>query len=161
MAERIGLTNSTEMPPENTGWEQGGKFKPGQSGNPAGRPRGALNKTTLAVQALLYGEAEELTRKAVEMAKGGDTTAMRLCLERILPPRRDVSVNIDLPVIQNLDGAIAAQNAILSAVSQGDITPAEASSLASIVDQLIRAYETQVIEAKLNELEARLDQGKK
>jgi hypothetical protein len=147
--------------PENTGEEQNGRFKPGQSGNPAGRPRGALNKTTLAVQALLYGEAEELTRKAIEMAKGGDTVAMRLCLERILPPRRDVSVNIDLTVIRNIDDAIAAQNTILAAVSHGDITPAEANSLSPIIDQLIRAYETQIIEAKLNELEARLDREKR
>ena len=45
------------------------KFKSGQSGNPGGRPKGALNKATLASQALLDGEAEALTRKVVELAK--------------------------------------------------------------------------------------------
>ena len=57
-------------------------FKPGTSGNPSGKPAGARNKTTLAVEALLDGEAEDLTRKAIELAKAGDMTALRLCLDR-------------------------------------------------------------------------------
>ena len=57
----------------------------------AGRPKGALNKTTLAARALLDREAEQITRKCVELAKAGDTTALRLCLERLLPPRREES----------------------------------------------------------------------
>ena len=60
-------------------------FKPGQSGNPKGRPKGALNKTTRAAMVLLENEAEDLTRKLVELAKGGDITALRLCLERLIP----------------------------------------------------------------------------
>ena len=62
------------------------KFKPGQSGNPSGRPKGALNKATLATQALLDGKAEALTRKAVELAKNGNLVALGLCLDRLLPP---------------------------------------------------------------------------
>jgi len=65
------------------------KFKSGQSGNPGGRPKGALNEATLATQALLDGEAEVLTRKVVELAKEGNQVALRLCLERLLPPRKD------------------------------------------------------------------------
>jgi len=57
-----------------------GQFKPGQSGCPGGRPKGALNKATLASQALLDGEAEALTRKVVELAKNGNRVALRLCL---------------------------------------------------------------------------------
>ena len=56
------------------------KFKSGQSGNPSGRPKGSLNKSTLATQALLDGEAEALTRKVVELAKEGNPVALRLCL---------------------------------------------------------------------------------
>lgn len=62
------------------------KFKSGQSGNPSGLAKGALNKATLASQTLLDGEAEALTRKAVELAKEGNPVALRLCLERLLPP---------------------------------------------------------------------------
>jgi len=65
-----------------------GQFKPGQSGNPRGKPKGARHKATLAALELLDGEAEALTRKAVDLALEGDTTALRLCLERIAPPAR-------------------------------------------------------------------------
>ena len=66
--------------------QRGRPFKPGQSGNPLGRPKGARNRATIAAEALLDGEAEALTRKAIELALDGDTTALRLCLERLMPP---------------------------------------------------------------------------
>jgi Family of unknown function (DUF5681) len=69
------------------------RFQPGQSGNPNGRPPGSRNKSTLAVEALLDGEAEVLTRKAIELAKAGDLVALRLCLDRVCPPRKDRPVN--------------------------------------------------------------------
>jgi hypothetical protein len=76
-------------------------FMRGQSGNPAGRPRGAGNKTTLAVEALLDGEAKTITRKAIELAKAGDISALRLCLDRIAPPRKDRPVLFDVPKINS------------------------------------------------------------
>ena len=78
---------------EKTYTDEGGKFAPG---NP-GRPKGARHKTTRAVEELLDGEGEAITRKAVDMALDGDTTALRLCLERISPPRKDTPVQFDLP----------------------------------------------------------------
>jgi hypothetical protein len=72
--------------PVNAGRKQDTRFKPGESGNPAGKPRGARHKTTLACDLLLEGEAEAITRKAIELAKIGDGPALRLCLERIAPP---------------------------------------------------------------------------
>lgn len=79
--------------------QRGRPFEPGQSGNPAGRPLGSRNKATMAVENLLDAEAEAITRKAIELAKDGDMTAVRLCLERILPPRRDRPVIFELPGI--------------------------------------------------------------
>src|SRR5689334_3084270 len=73
----------------NTGGKQGGRFSKGQSGNPRGKPKGARHRSTLAAEALLDGEAEALTRKAIEMALAGESTALRLCLNRILSPRRE------------------------------------------------------------------------
>ena len=94
------------MSSENTIRKQppGRRFQPGVSGNPASRPKGAKNKSTLAAEALLDGEAEALTRKAVEMALGGDTVALRLCLERLMPPRRDRPVAVPLPQINERRG---------------------------------------------------------
>ena len=76
---------------------RGRPFAPGTSGNPNGRPRGARNKATLAAEALLEGEAEALTRKLVDKAKEGDNGALRFCLDRICPPRRDRVVTIEMP----------------------------------------------------------------
>ena len=68
---------------EKTDTKQGARFRKGQSGNPSGRPRGARNKTTLAVEALLDGEAEVLPRKAIERAKEGDSVALgQSCMRR-------------------------------------------------------------------------------
>jgi Family of unknown function (DUF5681) len=77
-----------EAPAPKTTRQRDGKWLPGVNGNRAGRPKGACHKATLAAEALLEGEAEGITRKAVELAIGGDTTALRLCLERIMPARR-------------------------------------------------------------------------
>src|SRR5215218_6978605 len=94
--------------PENTGEKQDTRFRKGQSGNPAGRPAGARNKATLAVEVLLDGEAETITRKAIELAKSGDITAMRLCLERIIPARKDRPVSFSLPQIQTATDSVKA-----------------------------------------------------
>ena len=95
------------------------KFKTGLSGNPGGRPKGSLNKATLATQALLDGEAEALTRKVVELAKDGNPVALRLCLDRLLPPRKDRPINFTLPRIEGAQDLVKALGAILEAVAQG------------------------------------------
>src|SRR5215831_10714490 len=83
----------------NTARKQSGGFQKGQSGNPRGRPAGSRNSATLACEALLEGQAEALTQKAVEMALAGDTVALRLCIERICPIRKDRPVTFPLPPI--------------------------------------------------------------
>ena len=69
---------------------------------------GARHKATVAAEALLDGEAEALTRKAVEMALAGDGAALRLCLDRIIPPRRERPVRFNMPVMQSPGDAVAA-----------------------------------------------------
>jgi hypothetical protein len=119
---------------DNTGKRQDKRFKPGHSGNPNGQPKGSLNATTLAAQALLDGEAEILARKAIELAKGGDLAALRLCIDRLVPPRKDRPVPFDLPKIESARDAANAISAVLTAVSTGDLTPAEASGVTRLLD---------------------------
>jgi hypothetical protein len=88
---------------------RGGRFKPG---NP-GRPKRARHKTTLAIEALLDGEAEALTRKAIELAKAGDLVALRLCLDRICPPRRERPVSFALPELSTAADAKLAASALV------------------------------------------------
>ena len=76
----------------------------------AGRPKGARNRTTQAVLALLEGEAEALSRKAVEMALAGDSVALRLCLDRLAPPRKDSPVQFPLPRMKSARDAAEADD---------------------------------------------------
>jgi hypothetical protein len=144
----------TKAAPENTARKQKARpFQKGQSGNPAGRPKGARNKATLALEALLDGEAEALTRKAIEMAKDGDMTAMRLCMDRIMPPRKDRPVSFALPTLKTAADAIKATSAIAEAVAAGDLTPMEAGELVKLVDGFTKAFELHEIEQRLAKLE--------
>lgn len=131
-----------------------GQFKPGQSGNPKGKPKGARHKATLAALELLDGEAEALSRKAVELALEGDTTALRLCLERIAPPRKDAPVSFELPEMQTANDALAAINAIVQAVANGELTPGEASGLAGLVEAFRKTAEFEDLERRIARLEA-------
>ena len=110
------------------------RFKKGQSGNPKGRPKGLLNKTTLAAQVLLDGEAEALTRKAIEKAKEGDIAALKLCLERIVPPRKERALSIALPGIEKTGDTAKILAAVLDAVACGDLTPGEGQVLAAMAE---------------------------
>ncbi|QRM27350.1 DUF5681 domain-containing protein [Microvirga sp. VF16] len=130
---------------------RGGRlFEPGNSG----RPKGSRNKATLAMEALLDGEAEALTRKAVEMALEGDTTAMRLVMDRIMPPRKDRPVMFALPKLETPADAVKASAALVAAVASGDLTPSEAEDLSRLVDRYVRAVEATDILERLESLEA-------
>ena len=123
------------MDVENTAGKQRGRpFKPGQSGNPAGKPKGARNRSTVAAELLLEGEAQALTRKAIELGLAGDTAALRLCLERLLPPRKDRALSLDLPAIRSAEDAARAVGAVLSAVGEGRITPSEAGQVMGLIE---------------------------
>jgi len=129
------------------------RFKKGQSGNPSGRPIGARNKTTLAVEALLEGEAENLTRAAINKALDGDTTALRLCLERICPVLKDRPVMLAIPSTDTAAGVVQTMNVIIAAVATGDLTPGEGQVLGSLVESQRRAIETENLERRVAALE--------
>ncbi|WP_299436778.1 DUF5681 domain-containing protein [uncultured Rhodospira sp.] len=132
------------------GRDEKGRFAPG---NP-GRPRGARHKATLAVEAILDGEAEALTRRAIELAMEGDTTALRLCLERIAPPRKDAPIRFDLPAIARATDAAGAMSALLASVAAGDVTPQEAAGVAGLIEAWRKTKETSDLESRIAVLEA-------
>lgn len=125
------------------------------AGNP-GKPRGTRHKVTRAVLDLLDGEAEALTRQAVQMALGGDATALRLCLERIAPPRKDAPVQFELPPMTGAEDAATAAAAVLQAVAVGDLTPTEGAHIMALIEAYRRTIEATELERRLRELEDRI-----
>jgi hypothetical protein len=134
--------------------QRGRPFVKGQSGNPAGRPRGSRNRATQAMQLLLDGEAQSLTRKAVELALGGDTTALRMCLDRVMAPRRDRVVPLTIPAVRETGDVAGAMAAIMTAAFHGEISAGEGVGLAKLVDVFLRAIDTHDFERRLQVLEA-------
>jgi hypothetical protein len=140
--------------PENTGnLQKGGRFAKGQSGNPKGRPIGSRNKATLAAEALLESDAETLTRKAIDLACEGDTAALRLCLERLVPPRRERAVVFDMPAIESADQAKAAMASVISAVAKGELLLSEATEMSKLIDIYLRADEARELTKRLDAIE--------
>ena len=142
-----------EAEPSKNGRNPDGTFARGNNANPAGKPKGARHKTTLAIEALLDGEAETITRKAVELAKAGDLTAIRVCLDRLVPARRDRTVAFELPKIEKPGDAVTACAALLEAVADGALTPSEASELGKLIDACVRSIEASEFEERLSRLE--------
>jgi hypothetical protein len=138
-----------------TGFARRGRpFAKGRSGNPGGRVKGSRNRASLAAEALLDDEAGTLTRRAVELALEGDPTALKLCLERILAPRRERAVRFHMPPIEGAADIAPAMGAITTAVAEGALSPGEAGALAHLVDTFIRAIDTSDFDRRLQVLEA-------
>ena len=135
------------------GKQRGKPFIKGQSGNPNGRPGGSRNKATILAQGLIDGQAEELIQKCVQMALDGDSTAMRLCIERLVPSRKDRPVNLDLPQMDCVEVTVNAMAVISSGVADGELTPSEGQVLSGMVENYRKAIETTELEERISNLE--------
>jgi hypothetical protein len=132
-----------------------GTFATGNNANPGGRPRGARHRVTRAIEELFEGEHEALTRKAIEKALEGDMTALRLCLDRLAPPRKDAPISTDLPIVRNARDALEASAALLAAVSAGEVTPDEGGRVMALLTAHKGILETADLEARIAALEGK------
>lgn len=138
---------------------RGRPFAKGQSGNPAGRPPGSRNKSTLLAEALLEGEAGGLTRKAVELGLDGNPYLLRGWLDRLIPPRRERSVQFELPPIRSPADLGPAMGAVMAALAEGLITPGEAERISNTALAWMRAIENTDLAVQLQKLRERHEQG--
>jgi hypothetical protein len=130
-----------------------GQFKSGTSGNSSGRPPGSRNKATLVCEQLLDGQAEQLTQKAIELAMKGNINALRLCMERITPPRKERSINLDLRPVESPHDRPIHFDDIITAIAQGNITPTEGECLSNILTSQIQTEEQRDFDRRIAELE--------
>jgi hypothetical protein len=130
-------------------------FREGVSGHPQGRPRGARNRSTRLAEALLEDEAVALVRQANDLAKAGDITAIRLCLERLIPRRVERAIEFQMPPIAEPKDAVAALSQIIEGIGGGELTASEAHSLVSVVEATLKAIEVLNLDQRLLALEER------
>jgi hypothetical protein len=131
----------------------GRRFQAGQSGNPAGKPRGSRNRTTLMLEELLDGEAETVVKTIVRKAKQGNLTAARLIIDRIFPARRARPIFFALPRLKTPNDAAQAMAAIAAGLASGAVTPSEAAELANVVDAFTRVFAASDFDSRLTALE--------
>jgi F0F1-type ATP synthase gamma subunit len=139
--------------PEKYKGDQAMPFQKGQSGNPAGRPRGALNRATALAQQLLSERVESIASKVIELAERGDMTALRVCMERLVPVIKHQPVAVELPPIEKPADSVEAAASIAAAVAAGDLTASEAAELAKVVEVYVRALESRGFNERLSKLE--------
>jgi len=130
-----------------------GRFAKGKSGNASGRPQGSQNKSTLIMGSLLEGEAEQLTRKVIELAKEGNIQALRLCMDRLMPPAKDRAVLFEMPPIQDLNDISAGMSRITAAVSEGTLTPPEGEIISRTLEQHANMIVYQDLQKRVEKLE--------
>ncbi len=146
------MTN--EGTPENAGRNQG-RFRKGQSGNPYGKPPGTRHRATRLAEAVLEGEADALMRKAIDLAKEGDVTALRFCLERLIPRRTEARIEFEMPAISRPKDAIAALSKISEGLGRGELTANQVGSLVALVEATLKAIEVFTLDERIAILEER------
>jgi hypothetical protein len=133
------------------GGPRGRPFVPGQSGNPAGRPRGSRNRATLLAQALLDDTAEELFRKAQEMALAGDRSMITLLLKQVL--RQERPITFELPELRTAADVENLMTMLLEQVAAGEITLDVAERVTALAETRLKTLEAYDFERRLQILE--------
>jgi hypothetical protein len=138
---------------EKTGRQQAGRFERGHSGNPAGRPLGSRHRATVLAETLFDNEAGALTRTAIRLALEGDITALRLCIDRLIPPRRERPIRFRLPCLKTTADAAIAMDSITAAIAAGELTAGETAELVKVVSAFLETLATTEFERRLTALE--------
>jgi hypothetical protein len=131
-------------------------FQPGNSFG-RGRPQGSRNKATLVLQEMLESHGGSITKKCALLAMQGDPTAMRLCMERLIPPKKDHAVTFKLQPTTSAAEVAAAMDAIIRDIAGGQLTPAEGQLIMASLEGRLRIIQSVDHEARMDVLEATSD----
>lgn len=142
--------------PENAGRDQAGRFTPGQSGNPKGKPKGTLHKATRAALELMQGQLEALTQTVISAALAGDLTAAKIIFDKLVPAAKESPIEpgvVTLPMLsaESVPDAVAQ---VVAAVAAGDLPPSQGQALVGMLDGYRKSVELAEIEKRLAALES-------
>jgi hypothetical protein len=129
--------------------------KPFQPGNKygGGRPPGSRNQVTSVSQTILEEHAEILMKKCLHMALEGDVMAMRLCVERLIPIRRQRVVRFKMPSVGTMEEVDTASQAVVKGVAHGQLTPSEGEAFTGMLEGRRKIIETDQFDVRLEALE--------
>jgi len=130
-----------------------GRWQPGQSGNPAGRPRGSRDRALAALDAIGDQNATDVLQAVVNAAKGGDMRAAEVILARLWPVRRGRPIALALPDVTKAADLPAALGAVVAAMGEGLVSPDEAQAVAAVLEGQRKAIETADLEKRIAALE--------
>jgi hypothetical protein len=123
--------------------------------NPAGMPKGTRHRATMLAEKLMEDDAEDIVRAVISSVKAGDPTAMRLCVERLVPVRKGRPITFDLPPVETASDISKALGVIAKTMAAGELTPDEAGTVATVMEAHRKAIETTELEERVRNLEAR------
>jgi hypothetical protein len=129
--------------------------RPFEAGNRMGqgRPKGSLNKKTMLLDDLLQEFGPALMKTCIKKGLEGDPTALRLCIERLVAPRRDSRVKLPLPKIESIRDAQAAMGRIVRATGAGKISPQSALTMTETLKANVQVIESCDLERRIEQLE--------
>ena len=137
--------------------KQSHRWKPGQSGNPSGRPKGARHAAILALDQVGSENAIAIMKSVVKAAIGGDMRACEILMRRLWPERRGRPVEFELPSMQAAADIVSALATVTEAVASAELSPEEGHSMAAILEVHRKAIETTELETRLAVMEAKLE----
>ena len=134
--------------------QTGGRFRKGQSGNPAGRRRGVRNKVSRKVIERISERGDELLDVILSKALEGDLTAAKLCLERLCPAQKELPLPaIKLPEIAGPEDLPKATEALMRAAASGSMTPSALAAMTGVVKAHVDAVQTADLAERIRRLE--------
>jgi hypothetical protein len=145
LASAVGLFETAAGP-------NSGRFQKGQSGNPLGRPKGSRNKATLISEQMMEEEGPNIVRTVIDMAVAGNPMMLKLCLERIMPARKERAAALELPKVERSQDVPAASSAIIAAMGEGTLSVVEAKMHLEVLEMHKRTLEAAEHKARMEEM---------
>ena len=129
-----------------------GRWKKGESGNPAGRPKGIVDKRA-SLRKQFESEGRAVIERVIAEALDGDMQAAKLVIERLAPPIKSRSEPVEIPALEAAETLADKAQAIVIAVARGECPPDIGSTLISAVGACSKILEIDELERRLTALE--------